>query len=532
MARAALCVAATLFLLNREILPLDGVPASGPGSDHGLLTWNIWWATESLEQGRNPYRTDLLYHPLGSGLASHTLAPGFAPVGLLTKLARGGARDYPLFGLRLSIALCISLGMGLAWTAFREMGATSLAAFGAALGWAFSATFHSLAGNPTLAAACFLLPAAALATLALLREPSPVRAAVLGALASGSVYFSEYFAPFMIVALGVAFLASLTVSDAREAVFATIRRLGTRGISVSVLAGLLTIAPFLLNWWPPAVRAPSERQIRAGGANLAALVVPAPGITPIYSLQPIRRLQARITRAGGAFLGYPTLLFAALGAVRVPRAARRVLLALAALFLVLALGTHLRVFGTHTLIPLPYDLLRLVPPFGLARDPERLAVFASFALLALAALGVTAAAAAAARRRPGLGLLVSVGACAWWAAEGVHPRPRTGPYAAPAELLSLPAGAVANLPLSTTDGLAMFLQVFHHRPIVTGYVSRATPDQFDHVRALQELLDADPEAFARELRRLGVATVIVRRDLPAGAAEALQGQLTLLDLRR
>jgi hypothetical protein len=208
------------------------------------------------------------------------------------------------------------------------------------------------------------------------------------------------------------------------------------------------------------------------------------------------------------------------------------LLALAALFLVLALGTHLRVFGTHTLIPLPYELLRLVPPLGLARDPERLAVFASFALLALAALGVTAAADAAARKRAGLGLLVGVSACAWWAAESVHPRPRTVPYAAPVELSSLPAGAVANLPLSTTDGLAMFLQVFHHRPIVTGYVSRATPEQFDHVRALQDLLDADPEAFARELRHLGVATVIVRRDLPAGAAEALQGRFTVVDLRR
>jgi hypothetical protein len=215
------------------------------------------------------------------------------------------------------------------------------------------------------------------------------------------------------------------------------------------------------------------------------------------------------------------------------RRLRPVLLAIASVFLVLSLGPTLKLLGSRTSVPLPYGALRHVPPFTMARDPERLAVLAVWALVVLAALGLAACAGAVARRtRPAVGVAVCAVALAWWVAEGYWPQRRPVAYAPPAVLRELPAGAVANLPLDIRDGYAMFLQVFHGRPIVTGYVSRTSPEQFAHVERLQALLDRDPVAFAAELRRIGVATVVLEPGTPDALAQALPGHdLAVLDLR-
>ena len=68
----------TLVLLNTEVLPLDAVRQADLASDYGLLTWNLWATTEAVRHGESPYETRLLFHPLGSNLAAHTLGPGFA----------------------------------------------------------------------------------------------------------------------------------------------------------------------------------------------------------------------------------------------------------------------------------------------------------------------------------------------------------------------------------------------------------------------------------------------------------------------
>jgi hypothetical protein len=533
LVRAAGCLIVTLFLLRTHLVPLGGVPATGPGSDHGLLAWNFWWVTESVLQGRNPYRTTLLFHPLGSSLAAHTLGPGFVPVGLLARAALHGDAAYPLHALRLSIGLCFALGMFLACEALRALGAASFPAFAAATGWAFAAFWRPLVGNPTLASACFLVPAVTLAIAGLVKAPSVPRAILLGALVGGSVYFSEYFSAFIVAALVVAGVAALAGADSRARVLAVTRITGAHGAALALAACLLVAAPFLINWARTQGRPPGERQIEAGGANLAGFVVPYPGMTPVYRSPVVARLYARVTRGRGPFLGFPTLLLAALGTCTSDRRLRRVLLAVAVVFVVLSLGPSLKVLGSRASVPLPYDALRHVPPFQMARDPQRLAVFAVWALVILAALGLTAGAGAVARRtRPAFGAALAAVALAWWAAEGYWPQPRPVAYAPPPELRGLPPGAVANLPLNLRDGYAMFLQVFHGRPIVTGYVSRASPEQYTHVERLQAVLDDDPAAFAAELRRMGVATVILGPGTPEPVAQALPGHdLVVLDRR-
>jgi hypothetical protein len=532
--RGALCLLVTLLLLDTVLVPLGGVPAVGPGSDHGLLTWDMWWVTESVQDGRNPYWTSLLFHPLGSPLASHTLGPGFFPVGLLAKAMRSGDPDYPLYALRLSIGLCYALGMLLACEAFRALGATPVPALAAAVGWAFSASLRQLVGNPTLASAAFLVPLVTLAVITLFERPAPPRAMALGAVVGASVYFSEYYGAFIALALFVAALAGLAWADTRAELVARARALGPAGVGLGAAACLLVAAPFALNWAGTEGRPPKERQIQAGGANLAGFVVPSPVVTPLYDRRPIRPLAARVSRGTPVFLGLPTLLFAGLGMAASDRRRRRVLLAVSFVFLVLSLGPTLRVLGASTGWPMPYEALRHLPPFQMAREPERLAVVGVFGLLALAALGLTRTVEGVSRRRGTVaGFALAGTAFAWWAAEGYAPQLRRPvPYIPPPALSELPPGGVANLPLSIRDGYAMFLQVFHRRPIVTGYVSRTSPQQFAHVQHLQELLDADPAAFAVELRRLGVGTVILEPGTESARAEALAGLgLNILDLR-
>jgi hypothetical protein len=533
LVRGAFCLLVTFVLLNTRLVPLGGVPPSGPGSDHGLLTWGQWWVTESVLHLRNPYWTSLLYHPTGAGLASHTLGPGFFPVGLLTKAALGGDPAYPACALSLSIGLCFALGTLLACEAFRSLGAGTLPALAAATGWAFSAALRVMAGNPTLASAAFLLPAVTLAVAALVRAPSPGRAMVLGGVAGACVYFSEYFSAFIALGLVLAVLACLLWADTREALRALRRALGIRGLALALGACLIVAAPFVVNWVGTEGRPPKERQIQAGGANLAGFLVPSPGITPMYRGRILGRLSARVTRGSLIFLGFPTLLLAALGSARSDRRLSRILLVIGFVFLGLSLGPTLRVLGTATGVPLPYAALRHLPPFHMAREPERLTVLGVWALFVLAALGLTAAAEAVARSTRLIpGGAVAVMAFAWWAAEGYCPQPRSVAYRPPTELGQLPPGAVANLPLGIRDGLAMFLQVFHGRPIVTGYVSRSSPQQFAQVERLQGLLDAGPNEFVAEMRRLGVGTVILQPGTPPPVAEALLGHdLAVLDLR-
>lgn len=523
---------ATVVLLNTEVVPLGAVRAEDLASDYGLLTWNFWEVTESLTRGQNPYRTTLLYHPLGSNLATHTLGPGFFPVGLVAKAWWGGP-DYPLYAHRGAILLCFSAGMLLAHFALRALGAGPLPALAAATGWAFAAFWRPIVANPTLASACMLLPATTLVVVRLVKAPSAGRAVALAVLVAGSVYFSEYFSAFILLALGVVFTGALAAADSRKSLWTVVSRLAPRGVGLAAAAGVLAAGPFLTSWAGSEGRPPKERQLAAGGANLGGFLLPDPNLTPLYRSETASSWHARVKRGRGPFLGFPTVVLAVVGAFVSRGPSRRLLLALAAAFFILSLGPVLKVLGTNTGVPLPYAVLSRAPPFDMARDPQRLAAFGIWAALCLAALGLTGVSQALARRRgPEAGLVVGAVALAWWAAEGYCPGLRPVVFTPPVQLRSLPPGAVANLPLTITDGLAMFLQVFHGRPILTGYVSRASPRQFAHVSRLQELMETDPRAFAAAMRSLGVGTLILQPGTPDSITAVLLGSgIRVLDLR-
>jgi hypothetical protein len=52
-----------------------GTAIPGDGKDGWQGVWSLWWWATALGQGRNPFHTDLLFHPQGADLYLHTLMP-------------------------------------------------------------------------------------------------------------------------------------------------------------------------------------------------------------------------------------------------------------------------------------------------------------------------------------------------------------------------------------------------------------------------------------------------------------------------
>ena len=78
----------------------------------------------------------------------------------------------------------------------------------------------------------------------------------------------------------------------------------------------------------------------------------------------------------------------------------------------------------------------------------------------------------------------------------------------------------------------MLLQVFHGRPIATGYASRITAEQSEHVGRLDTLLRDDPRAFAQALGALGVGNVVVAKGSSDATVASLEAtSLKVIDLR-
>src|SRR5215467_13803578 len=97
------CLAFSLAMNYHRVVPLNALLYSDgiEGQDCGQMVWNLWFTTESISNGHNPYYTKQIYYPTGANLSHHTLAAGYFPVTLLLKLATGSDPMYPLYAYRI-----------------------------------------------------------------------------------------------------------------------------------------------------------------------------------------------------------------------------------------------------------------------------------------------------------------------------------------------------------------------------------------------------------------------------------------------
>jgi hypothetical protein len=513
---------ASLLVLRSHVWPLDAVIEDG--GDYGLFTWDLWIVNDSALGLRNPLHTDGVYYPVGAWLARHTLAAGFLPLTLAVDLATGADPLYPAYAYRVAIWISFALTLVLAYLVFRELGQPRLAAAVPAVQYAFCNYQQLHIPHLNHLAGAFVIAGSTLLLVRLVREPSRRRALWLAAWLAVAVYFGEFVVFFGLGLIGLLGCAVLT-APWRARLIDTLRAIGWRTAATALLLGLLIFAPFLHAWLADAGRAPKEKQSGNWSANAAGYFVPEQGFNPVYAdtlALPGRDLKG----IGGreTFLGYPVLLFALLALIvvrdPVPRAAALVFV----FYFVLSLGPELKLLGLNTRLPLPYKLLMHVPPFDMARAPVRFALPGLFCLAIVAAygLGWACGRVRSLTGRAGVAILGSV-LLAWAGAEAYRPTPPAYRYAIPPQLSQLVPGPVINVPISFWDGYGVFLQTLHGHPMATGFVSRRTAAQLEHVRSLDRLLESDVPGFARRLQELGVTNVILAPQTPRVVRERFRG---------
>jgi hypothetical protein len=535
LAESALALGVTLLLAHTHVWPLDRVVQGDVGGDYGQLTWNFWWMTKRLLLLENPFRAPEVYYPVGAYLTKHTYSFGFFPVGLAARALVADPGHAALVAYRGSLLLAYAGGLLLAFHALVAMGARAGPAAAGAVAYVFSSFFAAHLPLISIAASALVVPATTLAFARLVRRPSAGSALVLALVAGAGVYLSE-FSVFALVGVAVAVATAVAWRETRAEALAVARAVGWRGFVLAWTALLLLAMPFVVNWGRDEGKAPKAAAAGHWTVRPIDLVVPDRGLIPAYRYRaPLLHEEHWGFRGygqGGVFLGYPALLFGLGGAFLVERRRRMLLLSVALAFLVLSLGPALDLGPLE--LPLPFALLREVPPFQMMRTPMRFASLAQWALCGLLALGLSGLSErleARGRRRLALALVAL--ALAWALAEGFRSVLRIEPFAPPPELADLAEGPVVNLPLQVMDGHAMFLQIWHVRPILTGYLSRRSPAQVEHVRELQRAYDAGPGSFEQALLRHGCRSVIAGSDVSDDEIARLRTtSLRVLDLRR
>jgi len=550
-----ICLLFSLVMVYHFVVPLNAVLSSDGKvwNDPAHSIWSLWLVNENITHGHSPYHTDLIFYPVGANLAHHTLSPGFFPVTFLVQKLSGNDAMYPVYAYRIIVWLCFTLLLYFTYLLLRELEFTRFAASIGSIAFAFADFFYEHSPHLSLLAG-FFIPLAGFLFLRLYRKPGFKRLITAGLSVGLAIYFTELVL-YIVLGLGLILVAALLIRDERSVLREKFRQLGAGKLLLTCGLTLAVMTPFLVNYFASNVKKPPAMESSNYSANLPGFVIPEPHRTPLYG-RTFAALSARMTEGSDSretFAGFPILLFAIIALVcRRPadrndldtqdclnyfRRRRKMTYAATAVglvFFLLSLGPTLKVFRTDTGFPLPYSLLMKVPPFDLGRTPVRFVMMGIFFFTIVAGAGITCAEAAVVERwgrRWATGLLLVV--LAWTVAESYWPFPRQPPFSPPAELALISEGPVLNLPASRFDGYAALLQVFHHQPIATGYISRFSAQQISHVDNLADLADQDSDEACAGLVKLGIRNIILD-PVPLSEApyELSHCPLKVIDLRR
>jgi hypothetical protein len=527
-----LCLALTGLLAGSLIFPLDGL--RWPAGDELLMVWNLWNFNESVTHGRDPFFAPHIYYPLGARLAKHTYSPGFWPVAFVSSLVVRERALYPLVAYHLCLWLSFALALASGYLLLRRLGASALAAGVPALLFAFSPFARWHTPHLQQLSAVFWLPLVLWVGLGAIARPTAARLLLVAFTLAFGVYLSEA-SVFLWTALALVAVLALLARATRQDLQAITRAFSARTYAAATLVFLLTLGPFLVAWARDSGQAPRAQQSYNWSGNLVGFFLPHSATTTLYGdkLDSLSAPERRGVGGQEVFLGYPLLLFALWGAFSRRSGWLLIVTGLTAAFFVLSLGPAL-IVGEQTLgWPLPYAWLMKIPPFHFGRAPVRNTVFVLLGCSLLASQGIGALERLLRRTGRVAAFAVKVGVVVWAVFEVYVPRRPVPRYAPPAVLADLPAGPTVNVPLSVFDAYGVFLQTMHQRPIVTGFVSRRTPEQVAHIRALDQLLRSDPAAFVERLEQLGVRSIILAPLVSPEVEQALKTQrrLPVFDLR-
>ena len=529
----------TLAMLYNYVVPLNAVPFSEgvKGQDCYQMVWNLWVVNEAITSGHNPYRTDLIYYPLGAQLSHHSLAAGFFILTFPVKLLSRGDVMYPFRAYRISILLSFTLILYFSYLALREFGFSRWGSAIPSVAYAFGAfyTEHLIHLNQI---AGFLIPLTAFCLVRSYRRPSTARLLATALVSSCAIYFTELALYIYIAMLFLVVLISI-FSRERIALAERIRLAGVKRLLLALTIFLLILSPFLFNFFGIHSIKPSAGESSVYSSNLMGFFIPVFDHTPLYGSLFSSLAGGVTTGMGEPFVSFPLLLLSLVALTRPKRVLVQISALLSLLFFVLSLGPTLKILGSDTRIPLPYALLMRVPPFDLSRGPVRFVVMGVFLLMIVAASGASLLACELTKRWGGRWSKAAMSLLfVWTIAESYSPTARQSAITPPKEIEKLIDGPVLNLPLLRNDGYSEMLQIFHRHPIATGYLARYTPEQALQFAALERLFNKGSMSFCKSVAAMGYRNIVIApRAVVSGAPsmaplELSKCSINVVDLRK
>jgi hypothetical protein len=495
--------------------------------DPGQEIWFLGWVAHALSHGLDPFFSPAMFAPRGVNLMANTAFPLLGALLSPITLAFG-----PVVAFDVAVTLAPALSAMSAYFVLRRVAPWPAAAGLGAAFFGFSpAVLAELRQGHLQVTFLALVPVLVALTARALggEDARPVRTGVLLGLA---VAAQELIGP-EVLAITAVTLAVLTAGAALSHPAEARRRLGGAAkaiVTAAAVSGALVAYPIWYGLDGPR-HLTTAIPVSPLGAPLVSLVLPSPSSSIFSSL------------AGMAYVGIPLLLVAGIG-LAVLRRERGIRsgAGLAAVALVFALGTHLRLTSSDvTGFPLPSDLLAHLP---LLRQiaPVRFALLAPFGLGAVLAVTVDRA---RLRWRGTARLLVAPVALTVLVLAGLLLVGINGelPYPArpvdePAVYETLAGGRVLSYPLVSqfvSDQLVWEALGGFRYEIVEGYAYGPSRRPGDLLvgRSPVETAFADAElglpvtesraAVRWELRALGVSTVVV---MPGRGAGEIAGFLS------
>lgn len=508
-------------------------------ADGAMFSW-LWGAMPSeLGAGRNPYRTELMFHPVGADLRMTTSSP---LVMALTWPVRAALGPHAQVNA-LQLASMFLAGLAMYLLAYRACARRS-AAFVAGVGYAMlpNRFIHAIDGHHNLIESA-VIPFGLLVLLRFIERPTTMRGVALGGVC-GSAFLIDPQLTILLL-LGMAVLGLVH----RRVLLAEVRRLAGAAV-VAVVVALPLLAPMAAAMVAGQVGEPdpTSSTLVYSSSPLSWVVPPFDWLwlERFVSIEPLTP-----TGDGVVYPGLVLLLLSLAGVSLSSRDQRKGWVAIALVSFVLSLGPYIFARNTMLEVPMPFFAFRAIPGLDAMRVPGRFGLLGAVGIDVLAAVALTDVS----RRWPRRAHLIAGLAVLVTAFELF---PRSLPIRDPgiSEVYEAIAndeaqGAVLEIPIkwSTTqeqigfegndeDFLFLLYQTVHRRPTVSGAVSRF-PDE-DLTRLVETPLYRqvlalggetgydDPATFdRRDLEALDIDFVVYHRDDAAPAALAYLRSLQL-----
>ena len=506
-----------------SVLAADRVVRTNDGAQN---VWMLWWTSEAIRQGANPFFVDSIFYPLRINLFWQTLNVTNGLLALPITYTFGAVAAYNIVAISSFVLSTLAM-YGLA----RVLTGSPVGAGAAAMIYAFS-PFHvsGLYNGQLEIMSIQYFPLLTLGLFAISVRKSWPAALLSGVLVVWILLTSLYYGFFALI---YAALFGIVFVLVYRPLYRDIVRLAGRFIVVALPSALL-----LLSQGVGTTSYNGQGNVRQTlhSALLVDFFLPSPH-HPLWGDQ-IATLQARlhpgvsmITISLGTLI-WPLAIIAAITLFRQKQAQLHI--ALTIICLLLTMGPWLVWNGEATTIPLPYALLSLLPGVQSGQRPNLFIVVAAVHFCLLAAFGMKWLCA----KRPMMGRLSLSSLFSVLLVIDLIPTPIPGiPNTIPAVYRAIPpgSGALLEIPFQIDSAAPLFAQITHRRPLLGVYLARIPDYPFNHVDGIAEILSDRSkstilsndwlQSLVAVMSAQNIEYVLVHRDLLTPAQEVVADQL-------